>query len=456
MGTAFFGVLSAGRSEGRRGRKPALLAILLGGLLACPGCSKKEEAESEAPAPVQGTAVTQDRVRRIVSGDGTLYARDQTQVTPKIQAPVQKFYVNRGDHVKEGQLLAVLENRDLVAAAAEAKGAVDQAESNLRSIQGATVPEAVVKAQADVEAARQARDAAKKVLDSREGLLRQGALARRQVDEAQVSYVQANSQFLAAQEHLRTLESVGKEEQVKTADAQVASAKAHYQSLEAQSAYARIISPMTGVVADRPLYAGDIASPGTPLMTIMDISRVVARVNIPQSQAGSARVGLPATITLTDTSEEIPGKVTVVSPASDPNSTTVQVWVEVPNPGDRLKPGASVRAVVITEAFKAATVVPAAAILPGEEGGTAVLTVTPDSVAHKKQVTLGIRDGDKVQVLAGVSPGESVVIVGGMGVDDKAKVKIVDTTVKEADEDEDEEEAKPAPSKQSEEKPKGK
>src|SRR5690349_3377215 len=106
-------------------RKTSLLGMLLSSLLACTGCSKKEEAETEPPAPVQITAVTQDTVRRTVSGDGVLYAHDQTQVTPKIQAPVQKFYVNRGDHVKEGQLLAVLENRDLVAAAAEARSAID-------------------------------------------------------------------------------------------------------------------------------------------------------------------------------------------------------------------------------------------------------------------------------------------------------------------------------------------
>src|SRR2546422_3544887 len=148
------------------------LAIVCG-LLACAGCSKKEEAQAEAPAPVRVTAVTQDTVRRVVTGDGVLYARDQTPVTPKIQAPVQKFYVNRGDHVKEGQLLAILENRDLVAAAAEAKSAVDQAESNLRSIQGATVPEAAVKAQTDLDAARQALEAAKKVLDSRQDVFKQ-------------------------------------------------------------------------------------------------------------------------------------------------------------------------------------------------------------------------------------------------------------------------------------------
>jgi multidrug efflux system membrane fusion protein len=66
-------------------------------------------------------------------------------------------------------------------------------------------------------------------------------------------------------------------------------------------------------------------------------------------------------------------------------------------------------------------VVPVAAILPGEEGGTAVLVISSDSVAHLRKVDLGIREGDKQQLLNGVKPGESVVIVGGLGVEDKAK-----------------------------------
>ncbi len=139
-----------------------------------------------------------------------------------------------------------------------------------------------------------------------------------------------------------------------------------------------------------------MANPGTPLLTVMDISRVVARVNVPQSQAGTVKVGQPATVTQADSGEEVAGKVIVVSPATDPDSTTVQVWVEVENPGERLKPGASVHAAIVTEMFKAATVVPVAAILPGEEGGTAVLTVSADSIAHKRTVELGVREGDKV------------------------------------------------------------
>ena len=406
-------------------------------LLVLSACTKKEEAQPEAPAPVQVTAVTQATIRHIVSGDGVLYPQDQANVIPKITAPVQKFYVRRGDHVKQGQLLAVLENRDLVAAAAESKGAVSQAESNLRTTEGATVPEAVVKAQTDVESARQARDGAKKVLDSREQLFKDGALAGRLVEESRVAYAQAQSQYQAAEEHLKTLQSVAKEEQVKSAAAQVETAKAHYDSQEAQVGYSRVVSPIAGVIADRPLNEGEIAATGAPLATVMDISRVVARINVPQADAPSVKVGQAAIISRTDSSEQVDGKVMVVSPATDPNTTTVQVWIQIPNTGERLKPGTSVHASIIAEEYKAASVVPAAAILPGEEGGTAVLTVSSDSIAHKRGVKLGVREGNQVQILSGASPGEEVVVVGGLGVDDKAKVKVVTTAVEESD-DEDE------------------
>jgi HlyD family secretion protein len=240
------------------------------------------------------------------------------------------------------------------------------------------------------------------------------------------------------------LQAVSKEEQIKTAAAQVATAQSHYQSLDAQLGYAEVRCPITGVVADRPLYPGDMASTGQPLFIIMDISRVVARVNVPQVEAKLVRVGQPVEVLLTGTDEQVAGKVTVVSPATDVASTTLQVWIEIPNPGERLKPGASVHAKIITESFKAAAVVPTAAILPGEEGGSMVLVIDANSVAHQRPVQVGVAEGNKVQILNGVRPGEEVVIVGGLGVDDKAKVKVIDTSVKEEeDEDQNNEPAEP-------------
>ena len=417
-------------------RQNQLLVLAACGLLLS-GCSKKkDEAKAEAPAPVQVTSVTQDTIRRTVDADGVLYPQDQASIMSKISAPVQKFMVNRGDHVKAGQLVATLESGDLAAAFEETQSQYRQAQSGL-NLAKATVPEEVTKAQSDVEAGQQTFDAAQRALEARQKLLDQGAIARKGVDDAQVTFAQAKSQLEAAKEHLRTLQSVGTEEQVKTAKAQEDAARAHMQAAAAQVGYAKIHSPINGVVADRPLYAGEMASAGTPLITVMDISRIVARVNVPQAQATAVKIGQPATITETDNGEKLEGKVTVVSPATDPNSTTVQVWITSANPGERFKPGAAVHAAIEIGIIRNALVVPASAILPGEEGGTAVLTVSSDSTAHLRPVEVGVRYGDKAQILNGVQAGEEVVTVGGLGVDDKAKVKVVGAAEENADEDED-------------------
>jgi HlyD family secretion protein len=405
-------------------------------LVATCGCSKKQEAEVEAPAPVQLAAVTEDTVRRTVTADGTLFPLDQWNVMPKITAPVAKFLVNRGDYVKQGQLLAVLENRDLAAAVEATKGQLEQADANLSATEQAAIPESVVKARTDVESDQEQYDAARRVLESRQKLYKDGALARKAVDEAAVQLAAAKAQLETAKEHLRTLEAAGKQAQIKAATAAVTAARGQLQSSEAQLTYSEVRSPGTGVIADRPLYAGDIAATGTPLMVVMDVSRVVARVNVPTTDAASVKVGQPATITLPESGREVQGKVTVVSPATDPNSATVQVWVQAENPDRSLKPGAAAHVAIVTETIKNAMLVPVAAILPGETGGTAVLVVDSDHVAHRRAVQLGVRQGDKVQVLSGVMPREDVVVVGGMGVDDKAKVKVVEATAPEAEEDE--------------------
>jgi HlyD family secretion protein len=95
----------------RHGISIATIAVLC---LLAGGCAKKETAEAESVAPVEVAAVAQDSIRRLVEADAVLYPIDQASVMPKISAPVQRFLVNRGDHVRAGQLLAVLENRDLV------------------------------------------------------------------------------------------------------------------------------------------------------------------------------------------------------------------------------------------------------------------------------------------------------------------------------------------------------
>lgn len=410
-------------SPGRR-RRAVLLAFAACAVLLA-SCGKGgAEAETETVAPVQVATAARASIQNIITADAVLYPLSQSTITPKVSAPVKQFFVHRGDHVHEGQLLATLENRDLAAAALESKAAYDQAKANFQATTEASLPEELTKSKQDVQATKQAVDAAERQLESRQALFKQGALARKMVEDAQVTAAQARSQYETAVEHLKALQSVGRQQQIKAAQAQVESAQARYQGAEAQLSYTEIHSPISGVIADRPLYPGEMASAGTPLLTVIDISKVVARANVPQNQTSNLDVGDAATVTLPDGTGEGAGKVIVVSPAADPNSTTVQVWVEIPNPGDKLKPGTSVRASIVAGTFKDALVIPTSALLSSDEGGDSVFVVGPDSVAHERKIEVGIRHGGQVQVLKGVSGGERVVTTGGLGLEDGAKVQI--------------------------------
>jgi HlyD family secretion protein len=402
----------------QKGRALVALAVL--SLSA--GCSRKEEKETEPVVPVQTAEVRRGPIRRIVSADAVLYPRDQAAITPKVSAPVRAFYVNRGDHVRQGQLLAVLENRDLAAGAVEGKAQYEQAQAVYKTTTGASLPEEVTKSELDVQAARQALDAAQKLYESRQKLFREGALAQRLVEEAHVAYVQALTQNDNAQKHLAALRSVSNKEQIKAASAQLAAAKGHYESTEAQLSYSEIRSPLTGVVTDRPLYPGEMASAGTPLLTVMDTSEVVARANIPEREAAYLKVGDDAVIT--QEGGELHGKVTVVSPAVDANSTTVQVWVRAANTGEHWKPGVTVRVAIVAETLGDAVLIPLPALLPSADGSSAVLVVGKDSAAHSRKVETGVRDAGTVQIVSGLSPGELVVTVGGLGVQDGTKVRV--------------------------------
>ena len=406
------------------------------------GC-KKAETKAEIVAPVRVSPAIKGSIRLIVNADAVLFPRDQANIVPKISAPVRRFLVNRGDHVKEGQLLAQLEARDLAAAAQASRGQYEQAQSNYRSTTAVGVPEQMTKAQSDVTAAREAMDAAKRLLDNRQQLFKDGALARKLVDEAEVTYTQAKATFDTAQQHLQALQSVGGKELVTTAAAQVEAAKGQYEGAQAQASYAEIHSPITGVVTDRPLYPGEMAAAGTPLLTVMDMSKVVARVNMAQDQARNVKVGNEATITPADGGELVTARVTIVSPASDANSTTVQVWVEANNPGEKMHAGQAVHVSIVAATLDGATLIPAPAILPNAEGETIVLIVDDKNVAHEKVVQIGVREPEMVQIVAGVNVGDRVVTQGGLGLEDKTKVRIMKPGEKAAGEkDEPEEDAK--------------
>jgi HlyD family secretion protein len=416
------------------------LSLIVGvGVLLTTSCSKKEQ-ETEPDVTVQTAKAEKQSIRQIIRSEAVLFPKNQVAITPKIVAPVKKFYVNRGSRVHAGQLLAVLENRDLAAAETENKGSYQQAEANYGIETSSALPEEWQKAEYDLKGAKESYDGQQKVYDSRKKLFEEGALPRKDFDSSAVALIQSKSQFEIAAMHMKALQNAGKKQQKQAAEGQLTSAKGKYEGAAALLAYSEVRSPIDGVVTDRPTYEGETPTPGSPLLTIMDTSSVIARTHIPQDQAVQLKPGDGATIHAPG-DIEVAGKVSLVSPALDPNSTTVEVWIEAPNPDGRLRPGTTVTVEMLARTFNDAIVVPATALLKTPEGATTVMIVK-DGHAQQVEVEAGVREDDRVQITKGLSGGETVIVRGSYGLPDKTKVKVAEAQAGQS--------AKPAAEKEKE------
>ncbi len=393
------------------------LGVFSVALLVLGGCGKSTK-EKEPVVPVEVVAAHRGSIAQTVSAEALVFPREQAIITPKISSTIKQFLVQRGSHVKKGQLLAVLENADLSAAAQQSAGEYEQAQAGYAATTGASLPEQIQKAELDAATAKAALDAQKKVYDSRKELFQQGAMPRRDLDSAEVALSQARSAFQQADKQLEDLKRIGKEQALKSAQGQLSAAKGKYLGAQAQLAYSEIRSPIDGVVTDRPLFPGEMATANQPLLTVMDTSRLIAKAHIAQDEAALLSVGNPAQIKLRGGTEEIAGRVTLVSPTLDPGSTTVEVWLEANKPDPSMKPGVTVTVSIVAKTEKDALLVPALAVFKNAEGADYVMIVGSEGKAHVRTVETGIHSANEIQILSGLNEGDSVIRSGGYGLPD--------------------------------------
>jgi len=415
-------------------RMPTPSRILLGSALVATlvvvGCKKEE-----APAPevtVQAEHPEQGAISEHITADAILAPLAQAAIQPKIAAPVKKFYVQRGAKVKEGQLLAVLENADLIGGAQDNKGAYEAAQAAYATATKAQPPEDVQKAETDFAQAKANLDLNTSIVNNRKQLFSEGAIPGRDLDTAQAALVQAQAAYDTAAKHLESMQKVNREAELKTAQGQLTSAEGKYKAAAAQVSYTEIRSPIDGVVTDRPLYAGETPAAGSPLITVMDTSSLLAKAHIAQTLAQQMKLGDEASLAVPGVADAVPAKVTLISPALDPGSTTIEIWLKADNKKGALKVGTPVKVLITGRTVKNALKLPVSSILTAEDGSKSVMVIGSDSTAQKKTVQTGIQDGDDIQITQGLTTSDMVITTGAYGLDKGTKVKIG-----KADEDED-------------------
>jgi HlyD family secretion protein len=413
------------RTQSFRSARGTYFTFVATCVIACAalGCGSEEKVPDPV-VTVQTTAARRATISKTISADAVVFPLQQAVLTPKITSTIKTFLVQRGSRVHKGQLLAVLENADLSAAAEQSKGEFEQAQAGYATTTGASLPEQIQKAELDTAAAKSALDAQQQVYNSRKELFEQGGIPRRDFDSAQVALIQARSQYEQAQKQLDDLHRIGREQALKSANGQLAAAKGKFLGAQALLSYSEIKSPIDGVVTERPQYPGELAAANQPLLTVMDLSKLIAKAHIAQTEAVALKIGDPAELQLPGSDEKVKGRVSLVSPAVDPGSTTIEVWVETTKAGSALKPGMTVQVQIAAATAKDALAVPASAVFKNADGTDYVLIAGADNKAHTTTVETGLKSATEVQIVSGIKEGDAVITSSGYGLPDKTQIKI--------------------------------
>jgi len=401
---------------------------------------KKSKAETEAEVtPVVSVKVAKAERGNIAAqfvAVGTIWPREKADVGAKVSAQIKKMALLKNKVVRAGEVIAVLESRDLQAQRAEALAALNQSRAEERSLVTGTIPKTNAEDQKALNDARAKVNNARRLYERRRTLYEQGGISLKDVEAAQLDLTTAEDE-LRLQEQTVALRgrSLNPNDRALAA-AKTAQAQQHLATLDAQLSYATIRSPLTGIVTDQYQYEGEFASAGGKLVTIADASTVIVKAPFADTAAAALKAGDPATVVPTDTSaEEMKGQITLLSRSSDPTNRTVEVWVTLANGAGKLRANGAAQVTVMANSKEDAIVVPASAVTleaSNADEGT-VMIVDRQNVARERKVTVGIRSGDKIEIVEGLQEGDTVVVEGNYALPDGTKVE-PQTNAEDADE----------------------
>lgn len=351
---------------------------------------REQGARGAHPAPVEVAPVTRGPIELRRTFTGTLEAPAELVVAPKIPGRVKEIAVDLADPVQRGQVVARLDNDEYVQA-------VTQAEADL------------MVARANLAEAESALKIAQRALERVQTLRERGVASESQLDVAKA-------------------EQLAKEAAVEVARAQVRRAESARETARIRLGYTEIVAQWTGgdderVVAARYVDEGGTVAANAPLLSIVELDPITGVVYVPERDyARLARGQAVELVTDAYAGERFAAQIDRLAPTFREETRQARVELVIENPGRRLKPGMFIRATVVLDRVAEATLIPEAALTKRDDA-VGVFVVTPDGAhAAWRPVTVGIRSGDRVQVLGELAG--RVVTLGQQLVDDGSAIVI--------------------------------
>jgi membrane fusion protein (multidrug efflux system) len=239
---------------------------------------------------------------------------------------------------------------------------------------------------------------------------------------AEVEVEQQRARFERAQKIFD--QGLSSAEDFDTIRTELAAAEAQLELAALELSYTAVRAPFAGRVVQRLVDPGQTVSDGTPLFSLADTHRLLARVFVPAKELGSIRVDQPVELTVPSSGDQLSGRIDLVSPVVDPDSGTIKVTVEVRDYPPTTRPGDFVEVSIVTDRHEDGLLVPRVAVV-SERGQQSVYVVDGDT-AHQRSVEVGFEDDDFAEILGGLDEGEMVVVQGQRALRDGQPVSVLD------------------------------
>ncbi|WP_052031507.1 efflux RND transporter periplasmic adaptor subunit [Novipirellula maiorica] len=414
---------------------------VLGVLIGLAGCSPDPESVAKKNAaalrvtPVKTVAVAPTEVQRTTLQPASVHAYYRAELRAKISGFVRELKADIGDYVEAGAELATIDVPEmqkqrevieariqrLVAEEQRAQAGIDLASARVRASEAQ-----LAEAKSKLSSAEASLAASSAEFNRTEDLVQRGSLQNRMLDEVRLK---RDSELASKEAVTSSVQSA--EAEVAVAQSQVASAKADRDAARAETeitrrqldeldvllSYAVIRAPFAGVITDRFVQPGDLVressevGSGKPLFVLSQIDKVRVRIPVPESDASLVNPGDEVTLTFPSFTAEAPitASVTRRSGSLDPSTRTMMVEAEIANPDGKLLPGMFGQASIHLATKAAANMLPARAIRFEESGNAYVYVVGQDETVSIAPITMGMDDGNSIEVLSGVEAGQRVI-----------------------------------------------
>jgi RND family efflux transporter MFP subunit len=362
--------------------------------------SKTETDAEETSAAQKGETVA--AVAKVQRGPieeklviaGAFKPFQEVDVHAKVAGYIKTIYVDVGDHVKEGQTLAVLEIPELAAELAGADASVRRSKEEIRRAQG------------DVERSKSAHAASHSMYERLKQAAQQksGLVAQQELDDAQAKDLEQEAQVSSSQAALSAAEQ------------QLQVAEANQKQYNALSNYSRIVAPFAGVVTTRYADTGALIAAGTssstqsmPIVKLTQVSKLRLVLPIPESMAAQIHLRDPVNVHVQALNQDIVGKVSRFADSLDLQTRTMETEIDFDNANGKLIPGMYAETTVVLSEKKDALLVPIEAVSQNGNDAT-VLAVNPQNIVEEHHVKLGIQDKSRIQIISGLTEQDRVVI----------------------------------------------